>query len=119
MDEQEPSWFSASLRRICLIEGSGAVDAWDEVFLQRASDWDKAFERALEIGKGREETYTNADGASVVSRFAEVVTLDEIRTNQLDGAEVFSSVAHVPTGNNTTSEHVFNPEESTPGSTGI
>ena len=56
MGEQDLSWFSASLLR--------------------ASDWDKAFERALEIGKGREETYTNSDGESVVWRFAEVVHLE-------------------------------------------
>jgi hypothetical protein len=43
MDEPRLIWFSACLRRICVIEGEGAVDAWDEVFLVQAADWDRAF----------------------------------------------------------------------------
>jgi hypothetical protein len=119
MDERELGWFSACLRRVCVIEGAGAVDAWDEVFLLRAEDRDEAFTRALEIGRDREETYVNADGESVLWLFAEVVTLDEVRTNHLDGVEVYCSVTSVPTGSKKVSDHVFKPEESTPGSTGI
>lgn len=118
MDEQGLSWFSACLRRVCVIVGQGAVDARDDVFLLQAADWDEAFARALEIGRGREETYINADGEAVVWLFAEVVTLDEVRGSQLDGAEVFSSVTSVPPASKKASEHVFSPEKSTPGLTG-
>jgi hypothetical protein len=102
-----------------VIEGHGGVDAWDEVFLLRAEDRAEAFTRSLEIGTTREEAYTNANGEAVVWHFAEVVTLDRLRTNELDGAEVFSSVTAVPTGSTVLSEHVFHPEDSTPGLTGI
>lgn len=119
MNELSSAWFSACLRRVCVIEGQGAVDAWDEVFLIRANDRDQAFARALEIGRSREETYVNGDGETVVWLFAEVLTLDHIQADQLDGAEVFSVVSSVPAGSRNVSEHTFNPEESDPGLTGI
>jgi hypothetical protein len=51
--------------------------------------------------------------------FAGVVTLDKIRVNELDGAEVFSSVVPVIAGSKNASEHSFNPQKSIPASTGI
>ncbi len=119
MDEHGSNWFSACLRRVCVIEGQGAVDAWDEVFLIQAAHRDQAFARALEIGRGKEETYVNGDGETVVWLFAEVLTLDLIHADGLDGAEVFSVVSSVPPGSKSSAEHVFNPEKSTPGLTGI
>lgn len=42
----------------------------------------------MEIGRNREESYANGEGDRVVWRFAEVVTVDELRADDLDGAEV-------------------------------
>lgn len=118
MPGQSSTWFSACLRRVCVIEGQGAVEAWDGVFLVQAADRERAFARALEIGRSKEETYVNGDDEPVVWLFAEVLTLDQIRTD-LDGAEIFSVVSRVPPGGKSASEHAFSPEESTPGLTGI
>jgi Domain of unknown function (DUF4288) len=104
---------------VCVIEGQGTVDAWDEVFLVQAADRDRAFARALELGRSKEETYISGDGQTVVWLFAEVLTLDQVQADHLDGAEVFSKVSSVPPGSETASKLVFNPEESTPGQTGI
>ena len=43
-----------------------------------ASDWDSAFQRALEIGRGLERSYSNSDGEQVTWRLRETRTLDEI-----------------------------------------
>lgn len=92
VSEQTPigsSWRSTALRRVFLIEKVGAVDSWDEIFVFKAADRVAALQRALEIGRNREESYVNGDCDRVVWRFAEVMTLDELRADDLDGAEVY------------------------------
>jgi hypothetical protein len=81
-------WWSTTLRRAFLIEKVGAVDSWDEIFVFRAADRVAAFQPALEIGRNWEESYVNGDGDRGVWRFAEVVTVDQLRADDLDGAEV-------------------------------
>jgi len=96
----------------------GAVDSWDEIFAFRAADCSAAFERALAIGRNREESFVNEEGDRVVWRFAEVVTLDELRTDDLDGAEVYCAVLGAPSGD-VPFNAVFRPDESEPGMTGV
>jgi hypothetical protein len=103
---------------VFLIERVGAVDSWDEIFVFRAADRSAAFQRALEIGRNREESFVNGDGDWVVWRFAEVVTLDELRADDLDGAEVYCTVLGAPSSG-VSFNAVFRPDQSEPGMTGV
>jgi hypothetical protein len=110
------TWFSTRLRFAIIIETLGLVRYSDSVYLFSATDFDPAFQRALEIGRRNERQYVNADGQQVVWRFAEVLALDMIRTDSLDGAEVYSEP--VPAIDRSwTIEHVFYPESSRPTQT--
>jgi hypothetical protein len=54
----------------------------------------------------------------VVWRFAEVVTLDELRADDLDGAEVYCTVLGAPSSG-VSFNAVFRPDQSEPGMTGV
>jgi hypothetical protein len=114
MDEQ---WFSASMRIVCLIEHDGATSQDECVHIFRADGWDGALRRAIELGRSHERDYVNADGDRVRWRLDRVMTLDMLRAEQLDGAEVFSSPSDVSGGSSF--ETQFHPEEHQPDQTGI
>jgi hypothetical protein len=80
--------FSTALRLVCFIDDR-AVDAIVSVFILMAEDWDSAFEKALEIGRGQERSYSNSTDELVLWRLAEIVTIDEL-SGELDGREVYS-----------------------------
>jgi hypothetical protein len=83
------SWYSARMRIVCLIEGVGAHSEHHNVHIFRAADFDSAFVRALEIGRTHEGEYLNGDGETVRWRLARIESLDVIRADNLDGAEVY------------------------------
>ena len=68
---------SAKLRFVILIEGEGSTSYSDSVYLLRATDSHDARDRALMLGRSREESYLNADKQRVARRFVSVETLDE------------------------------------------
>ncbi len=61
-------WFSARVRIVVLIEGSGAVHYDDSVFVFKSRNWNTAKTRALELGRSLETTYRNRDGEEVQLR---------------------------------------------------
>ena len=107
-------WYSAKLRTISLIEGQSATLAMDTVRIFRAADFDKALLRAVELGRQTEEDYKNDEGRTVRWRLQAVLTLDSLRTEDLDGAEVHSAFVDVPPGEVLPFESEFRPEASTP-----
>lgn len=90
-------WFSARVRLVCLMEGSGADRFQDSVIVFRARDFRDAFQRALTIGHDREETYLNGHGERVAWKFKEVFSLDIIQ-GELDGTEVYSEPVELGPG---------------------
>jgi hypothetical protein len=76
---------------------SGPTRYEDSVVIFRAQDWDAAFRRALEIGRGMEVAYRNGDGVSVEKRLVEIRTLDELGDELSDGREVWCAPAEVAT----------------------
>jgi hypothetical protein len=109
-------WYSAKLRFAVLIESKGLDGYMDSLLLFRADDFVGAFQRALDLGRRREVTYLNSEGHSVAWRLAEVVSLDVIRVESLDGAEVYSEpVVHQDP--NVPMETDFHPELSQPTQT--
>jgi hypothetical protein len=61
------------LRMIVLVEGDGAVEVNDGVFVVKADDYESAFRAALKLGASQEQEYLNGAGARVRWRFADVV----------------------------------------------
>ena len=86
------SWFSTKLRFAVMVEPEGARILNDCVFLLRASNFGAALERAIAIGEASQKKYRNNHGQHVHWKFAEVISLDMIRSETLDGCEVHSDV---------------------------
>ena len=112
------SWYSARVRTVCFIEGTGSVDEELCVHVFRAADRDGAFERALEIGRADHTiSYLNGEGERVEWRFAEVLTLDDLGDAELDGREVHS-LLRSEVDEVLPFDTVLRPEDSEPGETG-
>lgn len=110
-------WFSTKVRLVLLLEEQGATRYMDSVFTFRATDFQGAFERALELGRGQEQTYANAEGRRVAWRLVRVVSLDQIASESLDGAEVYSEPVPLPEGEVIPFAAEFEPEKSAPTQT--
>ena len=81
-----------------LVEGDVSTIEDETVHIFRASDWETAFARARQLGRGHEPEYRNADGELVRWRLAQIATLDIVRAPDLDGAEVYSRLTEVSVG---------------------
>jgi hypothetical protein len=109
------SWFSASLRFRIVID-DGDLDFGESVVVFRAADWERAFARALAIGREMEASYENAESERVEHRLLAVRTLDQLGDELTDGREVFSTRA------SSARRAVVDPprpEESEPGQSGV
>jgi hypothetical protein len=88
-------WFSTKLRFVILVEPTGGDTLNDRVFLLRAADFDAAFDRATGIGRASQKEYRNAEGRRVQWKFIEVISLDVIQSEDLEGQEVYSEPIHL------------------------
>lgn len=110
-------WFSARVRRICLVEGKDATLANDSIYVFRAEDFESAFERALELGRRAEQEYFNEEGSRVSWKLSEVLSLDAVQHEDLDGAEVYSEFVDVRPEKALRLTSQFSPEKSEPTQT--
>lgn len=113
----EHPWFSTKVRLVCLIENIGATRYMDSVYLFRAEDFTKAFQRALQLGYSQEEQYANVDGKQVKWKLKEIISLDIIREDSLDGAEIYSEPVELAPGESIAFNDEFHPEKSEPTQT--
>ena len=112
LDSKGREWFSAQIRFVCYVAGSPKFYR-DTVIVFRALEWRDAQERAVSLGRSREEHYENGEALPVHWRLQNVVSLDWIANHDLDGSEVHSHlipVGDVPVPN----EDELNPEQSHP-----
>ncbi len=111
-------WFSSKIRLICLVEGLGGLRYMDSIFLFQSPNFDSAFLKAIELGKKQEEEYKNSDNLLVKWKLKEIISLDTIQQNSLDGAEVYSEPVelHKDTPSYNFLQE-FSPEESNPTQT--
>jgi hypothetical protein len=109
-------WFSACLRLLVLVDGAPQHYA-DSLVVIRAADWDAAFNRALDVGRNLERSYTNSEGEPVEWRLKEILTLDEIGDELTDGREVYFTRTPLPDGE--PDARTFRPEESRPTQSGV
>lgn len=112
------NWFSSKIRLVCLVEGIGGLRYADSIFLFQSTDFDSAFRRAIELGKKQEEEYTNSDNQLVKWKLKEIISLDIIQENSLDGVEVYSEPVEIQKNTLPYSFlQEFTPERSTPTQT--
>lgn len=88
-------WFSAKLRFAIMIEPVGADTLNDCVVVFRATDFEPAFDKAISIGKAKEEKYKNAYGRIVAWKLVEIISLDILGPTIRDGQEVYSEPVHL------------------------
>jgi hypothetical protein len=106
-------WFSSRLRFGVIVETIGLLGS---LYLFQSSDFEAAFQEALEIGYRNERSYRNGEGQRVVQKLAEVVSLDMIRSESLEAAEIYSEP--IPGSDATLGiDHTFHPERSLPNQT--
>ncbi len=109
-------FYSARLLFISLLESGQAKKSNlydDYVIVFRATGFDHAFKRALDIGKGQEITYKNAFGQTVRWALVEIVNLDCVG-KRIDGREVASKLHRRITKEPIALTKRFQPERSKP-----
>lgn len=103
---------------IALVETKGGNHYMDNVYLFKCDyDWDKAFQKALEIGRRQEEEYINMDGQIVKWKLKEIISLDVIQKLSPAGTEIYSEPVWFKDDESIDFNAKFNPEESEPKQT--
>ena len=113
----EKRWFSSRVRMICLIEQVGGDYYMDSVIVFQSTDFDSAFTRALELGRKQESMYLNAENHQVVWKLKEVISLDVIDSETLEGVEVYSEHVNLSPDEIIPFNAEFHPEQSKPKQT--
>jgi len=112
----EMQWFSSKIRLACIIEPKGLHRFMDSIYVFQSTDFDDAFKKALDIGRSQERSYFNDANELVSWRLKEIISLDLIRPQSLDGAEVYSEPVE-PALSDRRPTYVFHPEDSRPTQT--
>lgn len=112
----EIQWFSTKIRLACIIEPKGLQRFMDSIYVFQSTDFDSAFRKALDIGRSQERSYLNEVDELVTWRLKEILSLDVIRRQSLDGAEVYSEPVE-PAASDFRFSNVFCPEDSSPTQT--
>jgi Domain of unknown function (DUF4288) len=109
-------WFSTRIRLACIVEQKGLRRFMDSIYVFRSIDFDDAFQRAIEIGRSQEKSYSNDADELVEWRLKEIISLDLIRPQSVDGAEVYSEPVE-PAASDFLIDYAFHPEDSNPTQT--
>lgn len=109
-------WFSGRVRFAIIIETIGLNGYYDSVYLFRSIDFNTAFRKVVEIGRNNEQSYFNGDNQQVVWKLSDIISLDIIKSESLDGVEVYSEPVSGEDPS-LTIEHEFHPELSEPTQT--
>jgi len=113
----DEKWFSSKLRFALMVERDGADTLNDCIFLLKAEDFEAAFRKAINIGEAAQKEYRNKYGNLVVWKFMEIISLDVIRAENLDEAEVYSEPIHLSREKIIPFGIEFSPETSKPAQT--
>lgn len=89
----------------------------DTIVTFRARGFEHAFVRALELGRREESDYRNTEGERVVWRLKDILSLDMIPDETLDGVEVHCEISEVPETDVVPFDSKFFPERSQPQQT--
>lgn len=86
----------------------------DSVIVFRSTDFGSAFTRVLDMGRKRETIYLNDENRRVVWKLKEIISLDIIDSETLDGVEVYSEPVDLNPGELIPFNTEFHPEQSQP-----
>jgi Domain of unknown function (DUF4288) len=111
------AWYSAKLRFVVMVEAIGGDLMSEDVYLMRAKDFANAFERALSIGRAAEREYRNSSGQRVSWQLKEILSLDVVSNQDLDGAEICAEGFHLDLAGRIPVGTTFKPEASKPRQT--
>lgn len=91
-------WYTAILVRGEYVAGEGGSPKRGDMLyrLVEAPDAESAYERALAVGAGATESYTDESGAAATFRFLGLAGLVELPGPPGDGAEVYSQFVPTP-----------------------
>ncbi|MEO8528321.1 MAG: DUF4288 domain-containing protein [Pseudolysinimonas sp.] len=84
------TWFSAMLVFRITVSGNIEAQRARSLILFSSASFDDAFESALELGRGAEQTYLNGSREQVQWRLEKVETLDQLDAEIAEGREVYS-----------------------------
>jgi len=114
-------WFSGMCKRLCIIEGVGAVEEEESVYVfQAPDDRSAATRRFLELAQSQDQEYFNADGERVRWVVTSLDTIDDLEEGQLGDREVHSKVRPIePPDASVSIDREFAPEKSEPGFSGV
>ena len=105
------NWYYARLRWAVMVKGAEGIGRWEEaVHIFLSGDHSQAFEKALELGRGRQSGHEEGR-RWIETRLAQVETLDCLGTNPA-GFEV--ELAAKQPEVRLAFEHVFHPEGTGP-----
>jgi hypothetical protein len=108
-------WFSALLSVAVSVDAEPS-SIWRTVIVFEADDeWESARQRALALGRMKEQTYKNDDGATVAHRLVAVETLDMLGEQIADGRDVHFESREVAGGSLSSGS----PEEIPPTQSGV
>jgi len=114
------TWYSGMCRRLCLIDGKGAVIEELSVYVFRSKTDKGALRRFLQLARVDDKEYQNAEGDQVRWAVVSLETLDELTEGPLRDTEVYSRWNRIePPDRSISFDARFQPEKSKPGSSGV
>ena len=91
----QKKWYVTTLILQCKVgnQDTGPWTCQEQIRILKAGSNSEAYQKASELGKEEEHSYTNIDGESVVWEFIGVEDLEELSENKIsDGVEIRTRV---------------------------
>jgi hypothetical protein len=113
-------WFSGMCKRLCIIEGVGAVTEEQSVWVFRASDRRTAVQRFLALARGQDQDVRNTAGQRVRWVVTSLETVDELEEGKLGDREVYSHMTEIePPDTSIDINAELTPDAPEPGLSGV
>jgi len=107
-------------KRLCIIEGVGAITEEQSVWVFRANDREAAVKRFLELARTQDQEFKNTAGQRVRWVVMSLETVDELEEGKLRDREVYSHMTDIdPPDSSVSFETEFMPEMPEPGLSGV
>jgi len=107
-------------KRLCLVEGVGAITEEQSVWVFRASDRDAAVTRFLKLARTQDQEFKNTAGQRVRWVVTSLETVDELEEGKLGDREVYSHMTDIdPPDASVSFDTEFTPEIPEPGLSGV